>query len=56
VDERFLDLAAPAIIAWTLIDFMYGDVGAGSTSVLLAVLLGLVARRTVIVPETGGAR
>jgi hypothetical protein len=52
VDERFLDLAAPAIMAWTLVDFMYGDVGAGSTSVLLAVLLGLVARRTVIVPES----
>jgi hypothetical protein len=52
VDDRFLDLAAPAIMAWTLVEFMYGDVGAGATSVLLAVLLGLVARRTVIVPQT----
>jgi hypothetical protein len=55
VDGRFLDLATPAIMAWTLVDFMYGDVGAGSTSVLLAVLLGLAARRSVIVPATGGS-
>jgi O-antigen ligase len=49
--DRFLDLAAPGILAWTLIDFGYGDVGAGPTGVLLAVLLGLVARRAVIVPR-----
>jgi O-antigen ligase len=48
---RFLDFAAPALMAWTLVDFMYGDVGAGSTSVLLGVLLGVVARRSVIVPD-----
>jgi hypothetical protein len=47
---RFFDLAAPAIMAWTLIDFLYGDIGAGPTGVVLAVLLGLVARRAVIVP------
>jgi O-antigen ligase len=48
--ERFLDLAAPALMAWTLVDFLYGDIGAGPTSVLLAVLLGLVARRGLIIP------
>jgi hypothetical protein len=36
-----------------MIDFGYGDVGAGPTGVLLAVLLGLVARRAVIVPRVG---
>jgi O-antigen ligase len=50
VHRRFLDLAAPGLMAWTLIDFMYGDVGAGPTSVLLGVLLGLVARRLAVVP------
>lgn len=50
-EQRFLDLAAPAIMVWTLIDFLYGDIGAGPTSVLLAVVLGLVARRSVIVPR-----
>jgi O-antigen ligase len=49
-EERFLDLAAPAIMVWTLIDFAYGDIGAGPTSVLLAVVLGLVARRSLIAP------
>jgi hypothetical protein len=29
---------------------MYGDVGGGPTGVLLAILLGLVARRSLIVP------
>jgi hypothetical protein len=38
-------------MTWTLIDFTYGDVGAGPTGVLLAILLGLVARRSVLVPE-----
>ncbi len=47
---RFFDLAAPGILTWTLIDFMYGDVGAGPTGVLLAILLGLVARRSLIAP------
>jgi O-antigen ligase len=51
VEQRFLDLAAPAVMVWTLIDFAYGDVGAGPTSVLLAVVLGLVARRSLITPE-----
>jgi O-antigen ligase len=50
VRRRFFDLAAPGIMLWTLIDFMYGDVGAGPTSVLLGVLLGLVARRMTVVP------
>jgi O-antigen ligase len=49
--ERFGDLAAPGVMVWTLIDFVYGDVGAGPTSVLLAVVLGLAARRSLIVPE-----
>jgi hypothetical protein len=55
--ERFLDPAAPAIMVWTLIDFGYGDIGAGPTSVLLAIVLGLVGRRSVIVPraaDSGG--
>jgi hypothetical protein len=50
-ESRFLDLAAPAVMVWTLVDFMYGDIGAGPTSVLLAVVLGLVARRSVIIPR-----
>ena len=41
-------------MVWTLIDFAYGDIGAGPTSVLLAVVLGLVARRSLIIPR--GAR
>jgi len=45
-----LDLAAPGVMVWTLIDFSYGDIGAGPTGVVLAVLLGLVARRVVVVP------
>jgi O-antigen ligase len=53
VDERFFDFVAPAIMTWTLIDFGYGDIGAGPTGVLLAILLGLVARRSVIVPAPG---
>ena len=51
VDARFLDLVAPGVMTWTLIDFLYGDIGAGPTGVMLAVLLGLVARRSVIVPR-----
>jgi O-antigen ligase len=50
--QRFLDLAAPAIMVWTLIDFGYGDIGAGPTSVLLAIVLGLVARRAIIAPRS----
>ncbi|KUL23477.1 O-antigen ligase family protein [Actinoplanes awajinensis] len=49
-ERRFLDLAAPGIVAWTLVDFVYGDLGGGSGAVLLAVLLGLAARRVLIVP------
>jgi O-antigen ligase len=49
-EQRFLDLAAPAVMVWTLVDFVYGDIGAGPTSVLLAVVLGLVARRSLIIP------
>ena len=49
-EQRFLDLAAPAVMVWTLIDFAYGDIGAGPTSVLLAVVLGLVVRRSLITP------
>jgi O-antigen ligase len=51
VERRFFDLVAPGIMVWTLIDFMYGDVGAGPTSVLLGVLLGLVARRMAVTPS-----
>jgi O-antigen ligase len=47
---RFFDIAAPAVMVWTLIDFLYGDIGAGPTGVVLAILLGLVARRSVIIP------
>jgi hypothetical protein len=43
-------------MVWTLIDFTYGDIGAGPTGVLLAVLLGLVARRVVVVPPTPSAQ
>ncbi|GAA4705290.1 O-antigen ligase family protein [Phytohabitans rumicis] len=50
-DARWLDLAAPGLITWTLIDFVYGDIGAGPTGVTLGVMLGLVARRAVIVPR-----
>ena len=50
MEERFFDLVAPGIMTWTLIDFAYGDIGAGPTGVLLAILLGLVARRSVIIP------
>jgi hypothetical protein len=42
-----LDVLAPGVLAWTLLDFTYGDIGAGPTGVLLAVLLGLVARRAM---------
>ena len=54
-EERFLDLVAPAIMVWTLIDFAYGDIGAGPTSVLLAVVLGLVARRSLMTPVAAPA-
>ena len=50
-EERFLDLAAPALMVWTLIDWMYGDIGAGPSTVLMATLLGIVVRRGVIVPR-----
>jgi len=49
-EQRFLDLAAPGLLVWTLIDFAYGDIGAGPTSVLLAVVLGVIARRSLIIP------
>ncbi|MEV4703385.1 O-antigen ligase family protein [Actinoplanes sp. NPDC049316] len=49
--RRFLDLAAPALMVWTLVDFLYGDIGGGPSSVLLAVTLGLVARRGVVAPR-----
>ncbi len=50
-EQRFLDLAAPGIMVWTLVDFLYGDIGGGPSSVLLAVALGLVARRSLIIPR-----
>ncbi len=53
---RFFDLAAPGLMMWTLIDFTYGDVGAGPTGVLLGILLGIVARRAVIIPAAGRAQ
>lgn len=49
-EQRFLDLAGPGIVTWTLIDFVYGDLGGGPAAVLLAVVLGLAARRSLIVP------
>jgi hypothetical protein len=50
MESRFFDLVAPGVLMWTLVDFTYGDIGAGPTGIVLAVLLGLVARRAVIVP------
>jgi O-antigen ligase len=50
-EGRFFDLVAPAIMVWTLIDFMYGDIGAGPTGILLATVLGLVARRSLVIPR-----
>lgn len=50
-EHRFLDLAAPGLLVWTLVDFSYGDIGAGPTGVVLAVSMGLVARRGLIVPR-----
>jgi O-antigen ligase len=55
-EQRFLDLVAPAVMTWTLIDFLYGDIGAGPTGVLLAILLGLVARRRLVVPVPASGR
>jgi hypothetical protein len=55
MEGRFLDLLAPGVLAWTLVDFAYGDIGSGPTGIVLAVLLGLVARRTVIVPLRGAS-
>jgi len=52
---RFLDLAAPAIMVWTLVDFAYGDIGAGPSTVLLAIMLGVAVRRTLIIPRPGFA-
>ena len=54
-EERFLDLAAPAIMVWTMVDFSYGDIGAGPSSVLLAVALGLAARRGAVIPRPASA-
>jgi hypothetical protein len=54
MEGRFLDLLAPGVLAWTLVDFAYGDIGSGPTGIVLTVLLGLVARRTLIVPRRGG--
>jgi hypothetical protein len=51
VEGRFLDLAAPTIMVWTLVDFMYGDIGAGPTGIMLAAVLGLVARRSLVIPR-----
>jgi O-antigen ligase len=51
MEGRFLDLLAPGVLAWTFVDFAYGDIGSGPTGIVLAVLLGLVARRSVIVPR-----
>jgi O-antigen ligase len=48
---RFLGLVAPAVMAWTLISFLYEDIGAGPTGALVAVLIGLVARRGLVVPR-----
>jgi O-antigen ligase len=48
---RLLDLVAPAIMGSALVSFLYSDVGAGPTGALVAVLIGLVARRGLIVPR-----
>jgi O-antigen ligase len=55
VESRFLDLVAPGLLMWTLVDFSYGDIGAGPTGVVLAVSFGLIARRGLIVPWEGVA-
>jgi O-antigen ligase len=51
VETRFLDLVAPTVLLWTMIDFAYGDIGAGPTGMVLAILLGVAARRSLIVPK-----
>lgn len=39
-DGRIVSAAAVGVITWTLVNFVYGDIG-GSTTVLMSVLLGL---------------
>jgi putative peptidoglycan lipid II flippase len=43
-ENRFLDLAAPGIVVWMLVDFVYADIG-GPPTIFLATILGLVVRR-----------
>ena len=50
-EQRMLSLIAPGVMVWTMINFLYGDVGAGPLGVVLAVLLGVVARRSLLLPE-----
>jgi hypothetical protein len=52
-----IGIAAVGIIAWTLVNFAFGDIG-GPTTVLLSILLGLVAWWAVpeLSPEPGQAR
>jgi putative peptidoglycan lipid II flippase len=47
-EYRFLDLAAPGIVVWTFVDFLYADIG-GPSSIFEALLLGLVVRRALVV-------
>jgi len=54
-EHRFLDLAAPGIVVWTLVDFLYADIG-GPPSIFMALMLGLVARRALVVAAPHGAR
>ena len=53
-EHRFLALVAPAILVWTVVDFLYADVG-GPPTVLMAVMLGLVVRHGLIAaPDEAG--
>ncbi|GAA2819161.1 O-antigen ligase family protein [Kitasatospora paracochleata] len=47
-------LAALALLAWVLVDFLYADIG-GTTTVLTSVVLGLAARAALPDPDSTGA-
>ncbi|KDN82518.1 O-antigen ligase family protein [Kitasatospora cheerisanensis] len=47
-------LAALALLAWVLWDFLYADIG-GTTTVLTSVVLGLAARTALPGPDAGAA-
>lgn len=55
-DARLGSVVAVGIIAWTLVDFLYGDIG-GQSTVLMSILLGVPlwwATRPAPEPEPGG--